>query len=310
MSRLPPGVKENISLSDKNSFAIGGAARYYCCPESTGQLQQVLLFVHRRQLPLLLLGNGTNLLVSDDGWPGMVVHLTERFNRGVMEWNDSGVTVSCGVALGTLVKAAVDRGYGGLEDVAGIPGTVGGAVIMNAGAFSSCIADTLRDVTCCNIDSGTVVRYPVSTLEMSYRDSRLRREKTVVLSARFSFDTPGDPEMLARRRREILRRRKTKQPLSFPNCGSVFKRPPGNFAGTLIEASGCKGMRYGGAEVSEKHANFIINTGKATAADVRHLIVTVQKRVWEHRAILLEPEVIFTGHFDEPLFNPEIRNQL
>lgn len=308
MSPLPPGLKEHQPLHDKNSFAIGGAARWYCCPESTEELQMMLQFVLRGQLPLLLIGNGTNLLISDDGWPGVVIHLTGRFNRGVMTWNKGEVTVSCGMGLGTLVKEAVDRGYRGLEDLAGIPGTVGGAVVMNAGAFSSCIADTLLAVTCYDVDSGTIVNYPASALELTYRSSRLKRDNAVVLSARFSFDEQGDLKILSQRRREILRRRKMKQPLEFPNCGSVFKRPPGDYAGTLIEASGLKGVRCGGAQVSEKHANFIINTGNATAADVRHLIVTVQRRVWEHRAVLLEPEVIFTGHFNEPLFKPEIRS--
>jgi UDP-N-acetylmuramate dehydrogenase len=297
-------LSEQVLLAGKTSFAIGGPARYYSVPESTGELLNILEYAHQEQLPLLLLGKGTNLLVSDSGWPGLVVHLTDRFNGGAVVWDDARVTVAGGVQLNSFVKSAVERGVKGVEELAGIPGTIGGAVIMNAGAFSTSIADTLVRVTCCCPDTGEVVKRSAAELELGYRSSRLRRTGEIVLSAEFAFRSTASSAELASRRREILDRRKAKQPLEYPNCGSVFKRPPGNYAGTLIEASGLKGLRCGGAEVSTKHANFIVNIGRARADDVRHLIYTIQKRVWEQHNVLLEPEVIFRGHFDEPLFTP------
>ncbi len=297
-------LSEQVPLAGKTSFAIGGSARYYGVPERTGELLSILEYAHQEKLPLMLLGKGTNMLVSDSGWPGVVVHLTERFNGGTVDWDDDRVTVAGGVQLNSFVKNVVERGFKGVEELAGIPGTIGGAVIMNAGAFSTCIADTLVRVTCCCPHTGEVVERTAVELELGYRSSRLRHTEEIVLSAQFAFPSTASAGELAFRRREILDRRKAKQPLEYPNCGSVFKRPPGNYAGTLIEASGLKGLRCGGAEVSTKHANFIVNIGRARADDVRHLIYTVQKRVWEQHNVLLEPEVIFRGQFDEPLYTP------
>ena len=308
MTTLAVNIAENIPLHHKTSYAIGGNARYYCEPETTDDLLMALQFARREQLPLFLLGKGTNLLVSDDGWPGLVIHLTERLNGGTCIWNDTSVTVPGGFTLNGLVKESVEHGCSGLEELAGIPGTVGGAVVMNAGAFSTCIADTLSSVVCCTVPAGEIIRYSASELELTYRNSRIRKTGDIVVSAEFSLGRTGTITELGNRRREILDRRKSKQPLEYPNCGSVFKRPPGDFAGTLIEKCGLKGLRCGSAEVSTKHANFIVNLGRAQAGDVRHLIYTVQKTVWERCEVLLEPEVIFIGKFDEPLFIPPEKN--
>jgi UDP-N-acetylmuramate dehydrogenase len=217
-------------------------------------------------------------------------------------WEGNTVEVAGGVLLNRLVKEVVAKGFAGIEDLAGIPGTVGGAVIMNAGAFSSCIADTLLDIECFRPAGGTVERLNAEDLELGYRTSSLKVSGDIVLSARFTFDRTQAVEALEHRRREILDRRRQKQPLDLPNCGSVFKRPTGNYAGALIEKAGLKGRTYGGARISEKHANFIVNTGGAKADEVRHLIVTAQKVVHERFSVLLEPEVIFMGEFTEPLF--------
>jgi UDP-N-acetylmuramate dehydrogenase len=297
-------IVEQVPLSPKNSFTIGGNARYYCAPQSTEQLKDALSFAASEQLPLQVIGNGSNLLISDRGWPGLVVHLTSGFNGGEMQWNDGMVSVTGAVSLGSIVKASAERGFRGMEDLAGIPGTVGGAVIMNAGAFSACIADTLESVRYLRPSTGEIQLRHANALQLTYRSSALKGSGDIVLSARFRFSRTGNPAEIHARRLEILDRRKSKQPLDYPNCGSVFKRPPGNYAGTLIEKCGLKGLRCGGAEVSEKHANFIINIGNAAADDVRHLIYTIQKHVFEQHSILLEPEVIFVGPFDEPLYVP------
>ena len=225
-----------------------------------------------------------------------------------MKWDDTSVTVSSTVTLNTLVEEVAAHGYAGMEELAGIPGSVGGAVIMNAGAFSSCIADTLDSVTVIDRQTDEMTIHPASSIGLGYRTSVLQRSGEIVVNARFSFSRVVDPKELDSIRKDVLGRRREKQPLDFPNCGSVFKRPAGNFAGTLIQQCGLKGLRCGGAEVSLKHANFIINTGGARADDVRHLISTIQKRVYEQFGVLLQPEVIFIGEFKEPLFSPPERD--
>lgn len=304
MTLLAPGVLENVPLHDKTTYRIGGRARYYAAPRSNEAIIALCDWAKELELPLLVLGKGSNLLISDHGWPGLVLHLCGEDEMSLLQWDGCSVTAPGGISLNTLVKSVADHGFSGSEELAGIPGTVGGGVIMNAGAFSQCIADTLSMVTCYLQQYGTVRSIAASDLKFGYRTSILKGTGNIVLSAQFTFETMGAPDELHARRHEILERRKTKQPLDYPNCGSVFKRPPGNYAGTLIEMCGCKGLRIGGAEVSEKHANFIINTAQASAEEVRELIATIQQRVFDECGILLEPEVVFAGAFDHDLFTP------
>lgn len=302
MIPLPSVVVEHISLHDKNSYCIGGPARYYCAPRNIDQLRSAVEWARFHNIPFFFMGRGSNILVSDSGWPGLVIHLLLGREETHFRWEANTVTVPGGVLLNRLVKNVVAKGFCGMEELAGIPGTVGGAVVMNAGAFSSCVADTLIDIECYRQDDGKVERVNAGDLGLDYRTSVLKGSGDSVLSARFSFSRNEPGKKIENRRREVLERRRKKQPLDFPNCGSVFRRPPGNYAGTLIEKAGLKGEEYGGARVSEKHANFIINTGDAKADEVRHLIVTIQKRVYERFSVLLEPEVIFMGEFTEPLY--------
>ncbi|MBN1576037.1 MAG: UDP-N-acetylmuramate dehydrogenase [Chitinispirillaceae bacterium] len=295
-------LREHVPLCDKNTFAVGGISRYYCAPETAEELREALRLAHGKAMPLFVLGKGSNVLISDHGWPGLTLHLTDASADRPIAWEGAAATASGMAALNRLVKGSVERGYAGMEELAGIPGTVGGAVIMNAGAFTSCIADTLDAVTCCDRLGGEPLRRRVSELGLGYRTSLLQKGGDIVVSARFAFSRTADPRELERKRKEVIDRRRKKQPLDFPNCGSVFKRPTGNFAGALIEKCGLKGERCGGAEVSVKHANFIINTGGAKAGEVRRLICIIQKRVYEQCGVLLEPEVIFVGEFEEPLF--------
>jgi UDP-N-acetylmuramate dehydrogenase len=254
---------------------------------------------------VFILGNGSNLLVSDSGIDALVVNLSANFSE--IHWDDSGAaaSVSGGFPLNGLTLAAAERGRAGIEGLAGIPGTVGGAVVMNAGAFDTEVARTLRSARVLRVPQLAVEDVPAGDLALGYRSSAIKGTPDVVLSAFFEFE-PADAAQIMSSREQILNRRREKQPLNYPSCGSLFKRPPGNYAGTLIESCGLKGFRVGGAMVSEKHANFIINADNAKADDVRGVIRRVQKAVYENSGILLEPEVIFVGEFGEPLFVPTL----
>jgi UDP-N-acetylmuramate dehydrogenase len=290
---------QNVSLFDKNTFRIGGESSYYSEPSSESELKEAIDFAGSHHLSVFILGKGSNVLISDYGWDGLTINTSAHFSS--VRWSDEYATVDGGASLNTLINQAVNSGFSGMEQLSGIPGTIGGAVIMNAGAFECCIADTFfsADVL---LPSGQVTTYSAEEAAFGYRTSRFKNDGSIVLSATFKFKCDIDPDEIKAVQKDILLRRKSKQPLEYPNCGSVFKRPAGNFAGTLIEKCGLKGCRSGDVEISEKHANFIVNKGKGRAEDVRILIRTAQKRVYEHSGILLEPEVLFIGKFDEPLF--------
>lgn len=292
--------RNDIPLSDKTTFRIGGSARRYAEPSDAKEVAAAVKRAREEGLPLLILGRGSNILVSDRGWPGLVINLS-LFTS--MEWRGTEVTAQAGVLLDAVVHEAVRRKCAGMEELSGIPGSVGGAVFMNAGAFSTCVADTLREAAYLDMNDCRIVVAGKNELELEYRSSALQKKAVVVLYAQFLMSR-GDGETLQDVRRGVLEKRRDKQPLDLPNCGSVFKRPAGGFAGALIEQAGLKGLRYGNAEISSKHANFIVNRGGATAAEVRHLIVLAQKAVYERTGIALEPEVVFAGEFEEELFKP------
>lgn len=293
-------ILENVSLAGKTTYRIGGCARYFAEPETEAELLQLYEQASARNIPVFVLGKGSNVLISDQGWDGIVVCMSKLCS---VEFDGCRVVVQGGLRLDELVALAVRRGCAGMEELSGIPGTVGGAVVMNAGAFSSCIGDTFKNARVLNTSQNTVTEMSSEQMAFGYRHSAVKDSGDIVLSAVFEFKA-ADAEMLAESRKNILCRRKGKQPLDKPNCGSVFKRPPGNYAGTLIEMSGLKGFRIGDVEVSQKHANFIVNSGKGCAEDVRRVIRHVQKTVYERYGVMLEPEVLFVGTFDEPLFTP------
>ncbi|MFP4416449.1 MAG: UDP-N-acetylmuramate dehydrogenase [Chitinispirillaceae bacterium] len=293
-------AQQNIDLSQKCSFRIGGAASWYCRPTSITQIRSTLKWAQRRNEKIFVLGKGTNLLISDRGWDGLIMDMTAFCS---ISWNMQSVYAYSGALLHKLVTHAVIRGSGGIEQLAGIPGTVGGGVIMNAGAFSQTISETIQYVDIVEPQQGCIRRLSRNELAFGYRDSSLRQSNALVLGACFLLSS-AEGDALKNSYREILKRRRLKQPLEFPNCGSVFKRPEGGYAGTLIERCGLKGMRIGGAMISDKHANFIINDKHACAEDVRNLIATAQEKVYQRTGILLEPEVIFLGEFERPLFRP------
>jgi|WetSurMetagenome_2_1015567.scaffolds.fasta_scaffold123768_2 UDP-N-acetylmuramate dehydrogenase len=297
-----PDFLPNIPLADKNTYRIGGAARWYCEPVDAREVAEALVHARKESLPVLVIGKGSNILISDRGWPGLAINLAAKMTS--IDWDGFIATAQAGATLDRVAREAVHRGLAGMEELSGIPGTVGGAVVMNAGAFSTCIADTIIDAVYLDMSDYAIVKVTKEELGLGYRSSILQKKEAIVLSAKFQFK-PGDPEKLKAVRSEIFDKRKQKQPLDLPNCGSVFKRPLGNYAGALIEQAGLRGMRYGNAEISSKHANFIVNHGGATAAEVRHLIVLAQRTVYEKTGILLEPEVVFTGEFEERLLKKE-----
>jgi UDP-N-acetylmuramate dehydrogenase len=290
-------ILENIPLNDKTSYKIGGAARYYYEPESEEEIAALYKFASERGLPVFILGRGSNLVISDEGLDALVINLAAKFSK--IEWDGLSAFVQSGFGLDELAALSANKGYGGMEELSGIPGTVGGAVVMNAGAFNTEVSHTLRSVRVLRVSTLRIEEIPASELAFGYRRSAIKDSGDLVLSAVFDFKMSPNAALT---RQQILDKRELKQPLDFPSCGSVFKRPPGNYAGTLIESCGLKGFTLGGAAVSTKHANFIINTGNAKAEDVRGVIRHVQKTVFDKTGVLLEPEVIFVGEFKEPLF--------
>lgn len=296
---LNMNITRDMPLLEKNTYRIGGKSLYYAEPCSSDELKDARNFALEQQLPVFILGKGSNVLISDYGWPGLTINTSLNFSS--IEWENECAIADGGASLNTLVNQAIARGYSGMEQLSGIPGTVGGAVIMNAGAFDGCIADTFLRAEVL-LPSGDFRSFSFDEALLGYRTSRFKTDGGIVLRAAFKFKQKSSIDDLKTVQKEILTRRKSKQPIEYPNCGSVFKRPEGNFAGTLIEKCGLKGLKSGDIQVSEKHANFIVNKGNGKAEDVRILIRTVQKRVYEQFGVLLQPEVIFIGTFDEPLF--------
>jgi UDP-N-acetylmuramate dehydrogenase len=285
-------IKINEMIAPYTSYKIGGPAAIWAAPGSDAGLRQVLAIAHEADIPVFILGRGSNLLVSDKGWPGMTLYLGDNISG----WRFAGpdATVASGTPLLDLIHAAVARGMGGMELMAGIPGGVGGALRMNAGAFGQQIEQTTLAVKGFRLD-GTSFEARRQDLNFSYRRVP-DLEQVVITSGRFRF-TETDAGVLKSRMDDILVLRAKKQPLDYPSCGSVFKRPPGYFAGALIEECGFKGQRFGGALVSPKHAGFILNIDNAKAADVFALIRRIEDSVWQRFGIRLEREVRLIGEF-------------
>ena len=271
----------NEPLSRHTSFQIGGPAERMAAPENETELLELVL-----QKPAAIIGAGTNLLVRDEGISGLVVKIGAEMADISIEGNI--LTAQAGARLSQIAMAAMRAGLSGLEFAAGIPGTVGGAVVMNAGAYGGEIKDVLLDARV--IADGGIKTLTNEQLEFGYRKSLAMEKGYIIAGARFLL-TPDSPEAISARMRELAQKRRDKQPLEMPSAGSTFKRPEGHFAGALIEGAGLKGFSVGGAQVSEKHAGFVVNTGGATCADVLGLIEKVQSVVREKYGIELEMEV-------------------
>lgn len=289
-------VKRNEPMSRHTSFKIGGPADLLTCPETREQLLYCYRTGRAYDLPVFLMGNGSNLLVGDLGIRGMVLKTAGGYED--MTVDGERVRVQSGMLLSRLTNAALKHGLTGMEFACGIPGSVGGAVVMNAGAYGGQMADVVETVTAYDPQTDTVRTFDADELDYGYRHSIFRDNDMIVLEATLRL-IRGSAAQSRETVKDLNCRRRDKQPLNMPSAGSVFKRPEGYYAGTLIQESGCKGMRAGDAMVSEKHAGFIVNAGKATARDVLDLIEQVRQTVHEKAGVWLEPEIHIVGEMPD-----------
>lgn len=284
-------VRFDQDMRVHTTMRVGGTAAAFVEVRDETALTALLRFLAASGVPHVVLGNGSNLIVADEGYGGVVLHIGE----GLCAIGDEpdGFNVQSGATLAAIARRALDRGLTGLEFASGIPGSLGGAVAMNAGAYGREMKDVVLTTRCLD-QTGEIVMLSGSEHNFGYRHSRIQDDDLVAVSVQLRLE-PGDPAVIRDSMRDLARRRADKQPLHLPSAGSTFKRPVGYFSGQLIETCGLKGMRVGGAQVSEKHAGFIVNTGDATASDVVTLVRRVREKVFAETGVLLEPEVKLLG---------------
>ena len=282
-------VRRDEPMREHTTFRIGGGARRMAVPGSIEEATELLSLAWRHSWPVLAVGNGSNLLVADEGLDRLVV-LTTRMDAVSPDPEAGTIVAEAGIRLSRLAVAAMEAGLGGLAFAHGIPGTLGGAVMMNAGAYGGEMCQVIRRVTAWLPGCG-VCALEAEELDFGYRHSRFSHGEGVVLSAELALQKDCSRAEIRAEMDELITRRRASQPLELPSAGSTFKRPAGYYAGTLIDQCGLKGLRIGGAQVSEKHAGFIVNRGGATCADVVALMEEVQRRVKETTGVSLEPEI-------------------
>lgn len=278
-------------MTKHTSFHIGGPAELMAQPQSEAELQSLLMKAAEAAVPVTLVGNGSNLLVRDKGIRGLVIKLGSMLRD--IKVSGNVLTFGSGVSLAQASKKAAELGLSGMEFAVGIPGSIGGAVYMNAGAYDGEMSKVVKSVRVMDA-AGEVSELSAGELDFGYRHSALQGSSKIVTSVTVEL-AAGDKQAIAEKMADFSNRRITKQPLELPSAGSMFKRPPGYFAGTLIDQTGLKGYTVGGAQVSTKHAGFVVNIGGATAADVLQLISDVQAKVFAAHGVHLEPEVLVLG---------------
>lgn len=278
-------------MAKHTTFQIGGAAQIFVIPKTTEEIGQIVQLCKVMKVPLFVLGHGSNLLVSDAGMEGVVLQLYDNYSD--FSINGNQVSARAGVMLSKLGYAVKEEGLTGFEFAAGIPGTLGGAVVMNAGAYGGEMKDIITAVQLMD-ENGNLLEKTCDEMEFSYRHSILTEQKFIVLGATITLEK-GNKRAIEERMEELAVARRAKQPLEFPSAGSTFKRPKGYFAGKLIMDAGLCGYQVGGAQVSEKHCGFVINKGNATATDVLQLITDVKDKVYEKYQVELEPEIKLVG---------------
>lgn len=281
------------AMSQHTTFKIGGPADYFLMPDKGEDVGRVIKICKEKEIPYFILGNGSNLLVGDGGYRGAVIQIYRNMSSVTVEGNE--IRAQAGALLSAVAAAAKNASLTGFEFAGGIPGTIGGAVVMNAGAYGGEMKDVLTEVTVMNAE-GDIFTLPTEELELGYRTSIIKTAGYIVLEAKIRLKE-GNPEVIRETMKDLTIRRTTKQPLEYPSAGSTFKRPEGYFAGKLIMDSGLAGYQVGGAQVSEKHCGFVINAGDATARDVRTLMDNVRDIVYKKYGVTLEPEVKFLGEF-------------
>ena len=284
-------VRLNEPMNKHTTFRIGGNAECFVSIQSIDELRELTSLCRRENIPFFLIGKGSNLLVSDKSIPGVVAYLGEELCS--ISVNENLIVAEAGATLAAVAATALKEGLTGFEFAAGIPGTVGGAIRMNAGTYGGDMSQIVKWVRVLEPD-GNIRTIAAEEMNFSYRYSILKDVDYIVLAAGIALNC-GDEKSIRMSMMELAERRKEKQPLEYPSAGSTFKRPEGYFAGKLISEAGLSGARVGDAVVSEKHNGFIVNEGCATAEDVKQLIETVRKKVYENSGVLLEPEIIFVG---------------
>lgn len=288
-------VQINEPMKNHTTFRIGGPADLFVAPETEQELQETVRVIRESGVPYVIVGNGSNLLVSDEGFRGAVISLGKSLTG--ISVDGTVIHAEAGTMLSRIAAEAKEHSLTGLEFAAGIPGSLGGACVMNAGAYGGEMKQVLLGVRYLD-ENGDIGELPADQLELGYRTSVFQKHKWIVTSADIALEK-GNQEEIAAKMEDLKRRRQEKQPLNFPSAGSTFKRPKGYFAGKLIMDAGLRGYTVGGAQVSEKHCGFVINTGNATAADVYQLIQDVQEKVSEKFGVELQPEVRFLGEFSK-----------
>ena len=286
-------VYENEPMCNHTTFRIGGNADVYVNVINDHEVANLTKFLKEKNIPFFIIGKGSNLLVSDDGYRGVIIEIGSNYSG--VRMMDATIVAKAGTPMSKLSRFAMENGYTGLEFASGIPGTVGGGVIMNAGAYGGEMRQVVYRVRVITPE-GEVKMLSNADMEFEYRNSKAKREGYIVLQSEFKL-TRGEPEVIEGIMRDLGSKRKEKQPLEYPSAGSTFKRPEGYFAGKLISDAGLKGYSVGGAQVSEKHAGFLINKDHATAKDMYKLIQEVKQKVLDQFGVELEPEVIFLGEF-------------
>lgn len=286
-------VLRDEPMSRHTTFRIGGNADYFVAVKDTTEVKAVIALCKECEMPYYVLGNGSNLLVGDKGYRGVILQIYKEMSNICIE--GTCMKAQAGALLSKIAAEALGAGLTGFEFAAGIPGTIGGAAVMNAGAYGGEMKDVLRDVTVLTED-GAVRVLQAAELELGYRTSIIAKKGYIVLEATIALEA-GEKDRIRARMEELKEQRITKQPLEFPSAGSTFKRPDGYFAGKLLEDAGLRGFRVGGAQVSEKHCGFVINKDQATAADVVELMNQAAEKVQAEFGVKLEPEVKKIGEF-------------
>ncbi|MBQ3602032.1 MAG: UDP-N-acetylmuramate dehydrogenase [Lachnospiraceae bacterium] len=294
----PKQIKKDEKLEKHTTFRIGGPADFFVIPKSADEVKQIIKLCMENHTDYFILGNGSNLLVGDKGYRGVILHIGSGMDSLEFAANEEGrtiVTAGAGISLAKLAKEIGKRGLTGFEFAGGIPGTLGGAITMNAGAYGGEIKDCIVSATVVN-QNGDILTLTKEQLQLGYRESIIQKEPYIVVEAKFEFEK-GQVEEIQGKMAELNKQRREKQPLEFPSAGSTFKRPEGHFAGKLIMDAGLAGYQVGDIKVSEKHCGFVVNVGKGTAADVRKLMDHVRDIVYEKYQVKLDPEVRMIGEF-------------
>ena len=287
-------IKEQEMLKEHTTFRIGGPADFYLIPESAEQVQEAIAFAGKKGLPYYVIGKGSNILFGDKGFRGVVIEIGKGM-AAIENKGDGIVVAGAGISMSAMAVKLAEWNLTGFEFAGGIPGTLGGGIAMNAGAYGGEIKDCIQSAVVLTRE-GKIITKSLEELELGYRSSSILRDEQIVLQGTFQF-AAGEKEKIQNEMRELNARRRDKQPLEFPSAGSTFKRPEGYFAGKLIQDAGLAGYRVGDAMVSDKHCGFVVNCGNATAAEVKQLIEQVQKKIQTEFDVLLEPEVRLVGEF-------------